>query len=116
MSGIRVRCTVEAMNYSACGLEIGDWFETDSTGLTVPEGKRFCYFAVASVLPAVLGRLDAAEPDGYLRGEPLLACPDPPEGLHMRVTTVTDREPDDREPDDREPDDREPDDLKENGT
>ncbi|MGP2442690.1 hypothetical protein [Streptomyces sp. JW3] len=86
MSGVRVRCTVEAMTYSACGLEIGDWFEVDATGLTVPEGQRFCYFAIASVLPAVLGRLTAPEPDDYLRGEPLLACPDPPEGLHMRVT------------------------------
>ena len=24
----RVRATVVSMNYSACGLEIGDWFET----------------------------------------------------------------------------------------
>ncbi|MFC8845320.1 MULTISPECIES: TIGR04076 family protein [unclassified Micromonospora] len=85
MSGVRVRCTVEDMNYSACGLRPGDWFELDATGLTVPEGTRFCYFAIASLIPALLGRLDADEPDAYLRGRPLLACPDPPEALHIRV-------------------------------
>lgn len=89
MSGVRVRCTVEEMNYSACGLEPGDWFELDPTGVRVPEGKRFCYFAVAAVIPAVLGHLEADAPDEYLRSQPLLACPDPPENLHLRVVPVT---------------------------
>ncbi|MFI5893495.1 TIGR04076 family protein [Actinoplanes sp. NPDC051513] len=82
---MKIRCTVEAMNYSACGLAVGDFFELSPTGVTVPDGKRFCYFAIASVIPSVLGRLDADEPDDYLRGRPLLACPDPPENLHIRV-------------------------------
>ncbi|WP_285599074.1 hypothetical protein [Kineosporia sp. NBRC 101731] len=73
------------MNYSACALEVGDWFELSPTGVTVPEGKRFCYFAIAAVIPSVLGRLDAAGPDEFLRSRPLLACPDPPENLHIRV-------------------------------
>ncbi|WP_306205446.1 TIGR04076 family protein [Actinoplanes sp. RD1] len=90
MTGLKVRCTVEDMNYSACGLEVGDHFDLDATGLTVPEGKRFCYFAIASILPAVLGRLDAASPDAYLRSRPLLACPDPPENLHIRLHVVED--------------------------
>jgi uncharacterized repeat protein (TIGR04076 family) len=88
MSGLKVRCTVEDLNYSACGLAVGDFFELDATGLTVPEGKRFCYFAIASIIPAVLGRLDATEPDAYLRSGPLLACPDPPEALHIRLNLV----------------------------
>ncbi|GAB6896969.1 TIGR04076 family protein [Kineosporia succinea] len=86
---VTVRCTVEDMNYSACALQVGDWFELSPTGLTVPEGKRFCYFAIASVIPAVLGHLDTATPDAYLTGRPLIACPDPPENLHIRVEPVT---------------------------
>ncbi len=37
---VTVRCTVEDMNYSACALQVGDWFELSPTGLTVPEGKN----------------------------------------------------------------------------
>jgi len=89
---VRVRCTVEGMNYSACGLAVGDSFELSPTGVTVPAGKRFCYFAIASVIPAVLGRLDTDQPDAYLRGRPLLACPDPPENLHIRIEPIVEEE------------------------
>ena len=89
---MRVRCTVEDMNYSACGLAVGDSFELSPTGVTVPEGKRFCYFAIASIIPAVLGRLAADRPDAFLRGRPLLACPDPPEALHIRVEPIHEEE------------------------
>lgn len=85
---LRVRCTVEAMNYSACGLALGDHFELTPTAVVVPPGRDFCYFAITGVITAVLGRLDAEEPDAWLRSRPLLACPDPPEGLHLRVEVV----------------------------
>ncbi|WP_216654406.1 hypothetical protein [Nocardioides sp. zg-DK7169] len=87
---LRVRCTVEAMNYSACGLALGDHFDLTSTSVEVPEGREFCYFAIAGVITAVHGRLDAEEPDAWLRSRPLLACPDPPEALHLRVEVVPD--------------------------
>ncbi|WLP91607.1 TIGR04076 family protein [Gordonia sp. NB41Y] len=85
---VTVRCTVESMNYSACGLTVGDHFDLSDTGVIVPEGKQFCYFAIANVLPVVLGRLDAAEADHYLRSSPLLACPDAPEAVRMRVSVL----------------------------
>lgn len=81
----RVRCTVEAMNYSACGLRAGDFFEVGPEGLTVPEGRPFCWFAIASVIPLLNGRLGD---DEWLATRPLVACPDPPEALHMRLERV----------------------------
>ena len=90
---LRVRCTVEAMNYSACGLALGDHFDLTTTSVEVPEGREFCYFAIAGVITAVHGRLDAEQPDAWLRSRPLLACPDPPEALHLRVEVVPE-EPD----------------------
>jgi uncharacterized repeat protein (TIGR04076 family) len=78
------------MNYSACGLRVGDHFELSPDGVTTPEGTGFCYFAVANVMAAVLGHLDAPEPDRYLRSRPLIACPDPPEALHIRVDVLDD--------------------------
>jgi hypothetical protein len=37
----------------------------------------------------VLGHLDADTPGHYLNTRPLLACPDPPENLHMRVEPLS---------------------------
>ena len=87
MSAVKVRCTVEAMNYSACGMRVGDWFEVGPEGLAVPDGKPFCWFAIASVVALLSGRIDE---EGWLDGRPLVACPDPPEALHMRLERVTD--------------------------
>jgi uncharacterized repeat protein (TIGR04076 family) len=88
VTGRTVRCTVVAMNYSACGLKEGDWFEVDAEGLRLPDGQPFCAFAVTTVLPLVNGRLDDADPDSWLDSKPLVQCPDPPEALRMRLEAV----------------------------
>ncbi|MFN8224977.1 MAG: TIGR04076 family protein [Gaiellales bacterium] len=88
MSGVRVRATVESMSYSACGLELGDWFEIDETGLSLPPGKGFCYFAIAAVVPFVSGRLGEPDAREWLAASPRIACPDPPENLVMRLDLV----------------------------
>lgn len=85
---LRVRVSVESFNYSACGLSPGDSFELSASGVTVPEGKRFCYFAITNAVAAVQPHLHASQPDAYLRGEPVLMCPDTPEDLRMRVTLI----------------------------
>lgn len=87
MSGTVIRCTVESMNYSACGLKVGDSFEVDEDGLLVNAEEGFCYFAIASVLPLLHGRV-GIEGDAWLDERPLVACPDPPEALHMRLERV----------------------------
>lgn len=88
MSGGRIRCTVESMHYSACGMSVGDSFEIDADGLCVRAEHGFCYFAIASVLPMLRGH-HGDDLDAWLASEPLLACPDPPEALHMRLERVT---------------------------
>lgn len=89
---MKVRCTVESMNYSPCGLEPGDYFEVDDEGLSLPSGKPFCFFAIASVTPLLKGRLDSVSAEGWLASRPLLACPDPPEALYMRLEQIRDEE------------------------
>jgi uncharacterized repeat protein (TIGR04076 family) len=86
--GRRVRCTVESMNYSACGLAVGDFFEVGPEGLSLPEGRHFCFYAIASVAPLLHGRLDTPDVDAWLASRPLVACPDPPENLLMRLEAV----------------------------
>ena len=82
-----IRCTVESMHYSACGLAPGDYFEVDADGLSVHAERGFCYFAIASVLPLLRGR-HGADLDEWLASNPIVACPDPPEALHMRLERV----------------------------
>ena len=88
MSGPTVRCTVESMNYSACGLKKGDYFEVGADGLSMPDGQSFCFFAISSVLPLLNGRLDGDSAQEWLETAPLLQCPDPPEALWMRLEPV----------------------------
>lgn len=76
-----VRCTVESFNYSACGLEVGDHFDVVDGGVVVPEGRRFCYFAIANVVAVLGSSMDVTK-------RPLVACPDPPENLHMRLENL----------------------------
>jgi uncharacterized repeat protein (TIGR04076 family) len=85
-AGRAVRCTVESMNYSACALRVGDWFEVGPAGVSLPPGKGFCFYAIASVAPLVNGRLDTPDVDAWLATGPLVACPDPPENLVMRLS------------------------------
>lgn len=80
-----VRCVVESMNYSACGLVPGDAFEVDQDGLRITGGTGFCMFAIASVLPLLQGRIGEPGLEEWLAGRPMVTCPDPAESLRMRL-------------------------------
>ena len=80
-----VRCVVESMNYSACGLVPGDAFEVDQNGLRITRGTGFCMFAIASVLPLLQGRIGEAGLEEWLATRPMVTCPDPAESLRMRL-------------------------------
>lgn len=97
MSAERVRCTVESMNYSACGHVPGDSFEVDDEGIRIPDGpggRGFCYFAITAVAQLLGDHRAAGDTDEWLAGRPLVMCPDPPEALRMRLETVPTREED----------------------
>ncbi|MCH9676302.1 MAG: TIGR04076 family protein, partial [Actinomycetia bacterium] len=48
-----LRVEVESINgRSVCGMSPGDYFEvTNSAEVRIPDGKHFCMYAIASVLP-----------------------------------------------------------------
>src|SRR5690606_11691475 len=78
---------------SVCGLEVGDSFDvTCSSRLTIPEGRHFCLYALASVLPLLPAMQRELAPGDWLAGENEVACPDPEERLVMRIerTGMTD--------------------------
>jgi uncharacterized repeat protein (TIGR04076 family) len=82
-----LRVTVNSIEgRSACGLSVGDYFElTRSSHLTIPPGRHFCIFALAAALPLLPAKQRALAEDDWLETEALVCCPDPGEGLVMRI-------------------------------
>lgn len=82
-----LRVTVSSIEgRSVCGLKVGDYFElTRSSHLSLPEGRHFCIYALAAVLPLLPAKQRALPDDDWLEHEPLVACPDPDERVIMRI-------------------------------
>ena len=73
-----------------CGMQVGDYFEvTNSSELRIPEGKHFCMYAIASVLPLLPAKQRQLPDDDWLEKDSLVACPDPDERLVMRIETIS---------------------------
>ncbi|MEO3807417.1 TIGR04076 family protein [Sphaerisporangium sp. B11E5] len=71
---------------SVCGMRVGDFFElTESAHLTLPEGRHFCVYALAAVLPFLAAKQRDLAAGDWLARDALFACPDPEERLIMRV-------------------------------
>jgi uncharacterized repeat protein (TIGR04076 family) len=83
-----LRVTVVAIEgRSVCGLEVGDYFEvTESSRVRIPEGKHFCLYALAAVIPLLPAKMRALEADDWLAQDNLVVCPDPDERLMMRIS------------------------------
>ncbi|MFC0528703.1 TIGR04076 family protein [Phytohabitans kaempferiae] len=79
-------CVDRIEGRSVCGMSVGDYFElTDSAHLKIPEGKHFCVYAVAAVLPFLAAKQREVPAGDWLAQDSHFACPDPEERLVMRV-------------------------------
>ncbi|TVR23432.1 MAG: TIGR04076 family protein [Anaerolineaceae bacterium] len=83
---------VEIRGRSVCGLAVGDFFELiNSSQLRIPSGKHFCVFALASVLPLLAAKQRQMAAADWLERDSLVACPDPEEGLIMKIERIARR-------------------------
>ncbi|OKI63388.1 TIGR04076 family protein [Micromonospora sp. CB01531] len=82
-----LRCTVERIGgRSVCGMAVGDYFELEqSAHLRLPDGKHFCVYALAAVLPFLAAKQRSLPARDWLERDTLFCCPDPEERLVMRV-------------------------------
>jgi uncharacterized repeat protein (TIGR04076 family) len=89
-----LRVTVEAIDgRSVCGLHVGDYFEvTESSRLRIPDGKHFCLFALAAVLPLLPAKMRALDPADWMFQDSLVACPDPDERVILRIERIGESE------------------------
>ncbi len=64
-----LRVTVESIEgRSVCGLAVGDWFDViESSRIRIPEGRHFCLYALAAVIPLLPARMRALDPNDWPR-------------------------------------------------
>ena len=71
---------------SVCGLKPGDYFEvTESSRVRIPEGRHFCMYALAAVLPLLPAKQRKLPAGDWLESDSLVACPDPDDRVVMRI-------------------------------
>src|SRR3954447_15600367 len=82
-----LRVTVERIEgRSVCGLEVGDFFDvTESSRVRIPAGRHFCLYALQAVLPLLPAKMRRLPAEDWLEQDNLVCCPDPEEGLVMRI-------------------------------
>jgi uncharacterized repeat protein (TIGR04076 family) len=88
-----LRITVEKIEgRSVCSMAVGDYFElTESSKLRIPEGKHFCVYALSAVLPLLAAKQRQLAANDWLERDSLITCPDPEEGLIMRIERIAKR-------------------------
>jgi uncharacterized repeat protein (TIGR04076 family) len=80
---------VEIRGKSVCGLKVGDYFDLlESSKLKIPDGQHFCIYAINSVLPLLPAKQRQMDKNDWLELDSLVACPDPDEGVIMRVERI----------------------------
>jgi uncharacterized repeat protein (TIGR04076 family) len=85
-----LRVTVDSIEgRSVCGMQVGDYFElTESSKLRIPDGKHFCIYALSAVLPILAAKQRELDKNDWLERDSLVCCPDPEEGLIMRIERI----------------------------
>ncbi|CAB5006811.1 MAG: TIGR04076 family protein [Actinobacteria bacterium] len=79
----------EIRGRSVCGMSVGDYFEVrNSDQLSVPESKHFCFWAMQAVFPLLAGKMRRLPEGDWLEQDTLVCCPDPEEGLIMRIDRI----------------------------
>lgn len=88
-----LRVTVERIEgRSVCSMAVGDYFElTESNRLRIPDGKHFCVYALAAVLPLLAAKQRLLSANDWMETDTLIACPDPDERLIMRIDRIAKR-------------------------
>jgi uncharacterized repeat protein (TIGR04076 family) len=89
-----LRVTVDRIaGRSVCGLEVGDYFEVvESSHVRIPAGKHFCLYAMAAALPLLPAKQRQLPAADWLERDLEVQCPDPEEGLVMRIERIARRQ------------------------
>ena len=94
-----IRVTVVSIEgRSVCGMQVGDYFEVvESSKVKIPAEKHFCLFAMNAVIPLIPAKQRLLNKNDWLERDMLVACPDPEEGLIMKIERIKRRTMDSNE-------------------
>ena len=71
---------------SVCGMAVGDYFElTNSAEVRIPDGKHFCVWALAAVIPLLPAKQRDLPEGDWMSRDFEVCCPDPDERVIMRI-------------------------------
>lgn len=80
-----VRVVVDRADNPRCSLAVGDYFDVVGSTIEMPQNKPFCAYAIAAVVPVLSSRLSDLPEDDWLERKPWICCPDPRDGVVMRL-------------------------------
>jgi uncharacterized repeat protein (TIGR04076 family) len=60
-----------------CNHHIGDYFEVSGENISIPAGKTFSMYALASVLPLLPAKQRLTDDNDWMTTDDLVMCPDP---------------------------------------
>ncbi|AZI66101.1 TIGR04076 family protein (plasmid) [Rhodococcus sp. NJ-530] len=80
-----VRVMVDRADNPRCALAVGDFFDVVGSTIEMPQNKPFCAYAIAAVIPVLSSRLSDLPEDDWLERKPWICCPDPDDGVVMRL-------------------------------
>ena len=88
-----LRITVDRIEgRSVCALAVGDYFDVvNSSHVEIPAGKHFCMYAMAAVMPLLPAKQRQLPDSDWLERDVEVQCPDPEEGLVMRIDRIARR-------------------------
>jgi uncharacterized repeat protein (TIGR04076 family) len=88
-----LRVTVDRIEgRSVCGMRPGDYFDlVASNELRLPDGRHFCIYALAAVLPLLAAKQRQQPPGDWIERDTEVCCPDPGERLIMRIERIGER-------------------------
>ena len=85
----KLKITVERIDgYCNQPMLVGDCFFVDGGKIRIPDGKHFCIYALAAVLPLLPAKQRAIASADWMAHDQEVACPDPDERCIMRIEQI----------------------------
>ena len=74
-----------------CNHKVGDYFELSGENLSIPKGKSFSIYALATVLPFLSAKQRETDKNDWMTTDNEIACPDPYCGARFRIARIRKR-------------------------
>lgn len=68
-----------------CSHKEGDYFELKGENISIPAGKTFTLYALATLIPFLPAKQRMTDPNDWMTTDTEIACPDPNCGAHFKI-------------------------------